>query len=112
MKLYYFETLQPRKVCATAKYLKAPVAYVYVDPLKGELRSPWYLALNPNGKVPTLTDGETSLWEADAIMCALAAGWAQTCGHMMRGRSTSSAGSAGTPSISIAPAARSISSIW
>ena len=73
MKLYYFDTLQPRKVCAVAKYLKAPVEYVYVDPLKGELRSPGYLALNPNGKVPTLTDGERTLWEADAIMCALAA---------------------------------------
>jgi glutathione S-transferase len=73
MKLYYFDTLQPRKVCAAAKYLKAPVEYVYVDLLKGEQRSPGYLALNPNGKVPTLTDGERTLWEADAIMCALAA---------------------------------------
>jgi hypothetical protein len=26
MKLYYFDTLQPRKVCAAAKYLKAPVS--------------------------------------------------------------------------------------
>ena len=73
MKLYYFDTLQPRKVCAAAKYLKAPVEYVYVDLLKGEQRSPGYLELNPNGKVPTLTDGERTLWEADAIMCALAA---------------------------------------
>lgn len=73
MKLYYFDTLQPRKVCAAAKYLKAPEEYVYVDLLKGEQRSPSYLALNPNGKVPTLTDGEKTLSEADAIMCALAA---------------------------------------
>jgi glutathione S-transferase len=73
MKLYYFDTLQPRKVCAAAKYLKVPVEYVYVDLLKGEHRSPSYLALNPNGKVPTLTDGERTLWEADAILCALAA---------------------------------------
>src|SRR6478672_7580990 len=73
MKLYYFDTLQPRKVCAAAKYLQAPVEYVYVDLRKGEQRSPGYLALNPNGKVPTLTDGEATLWEADAIMCALAA---------------------------------------
>jgi glutathione S-transferase len=72
MKLYYFDTLQPRKVCAVAKYLQAPLEYVYVNLLKGEQRSPDYLALNPNGKVPTLTDGERALWEADAIMCALA----------------------------------------
>jgi glutathione S-transferase len=70
MKLYYFDTLQPRKVCAAAKYLEAPVEYVYVDLLKGEQRSPRYLALNPNGKVPTLTDGEKILWEADAIMAS------------------------------------------
>ncbi len=72
MKLYYFDTLAPRKVCAAAKYLNAPAEYVYVDLLKGEHRSPGYLALNPNGKVPTLTDGERTLWEADAIMCDLA----------------------------------------
>jgi glutathione S-transferase len=73
MKLYYFDTLAPRKVCAAAKYLQVPVEYVYVDLTKGEHRSPPYLALNPNGKVPTLVDGERTLWEADAIMCALAA---------------------------------------
>ena len=72
MKLYYFDTLAPRKVCATAKYLKAPVEYAYVDLLSGEQRSPNYLALNPNGKVPTLTDGDRTLWEADAILCHLA----------------------------------------
>jgi glutathione S-transferase len=72
MKLYYFDTLAPRKVCAAAKYLNAPVEYVYVHLLSGEHRSPSYLALNPNGKVPTLTDGDRTLWEADAILCDLA----------------------------------------
>ena len=72
MKLYYFDTLAPRKVCAAAKYLKAPVEYVYVDLLSGGHRSPGYLALNPNGKVPTLTESDRTLWEADAILCRLA----------------------------------------
>ena len=72
MKLFYAETLNPRKACAVAHYLNAPVDYVYVDLAKGEQRRPEFLAINPNGKVPALQDGETRLWEANAIMCYLA----------------------------------------
>lgn len=72
MKLYYSDVLSPRKACAVAKYLDAPVEFVFVDLGKGEHRTPEYLALNPNAKVPTLVDGEQTLWEADAIMCELA----------------------------------------
>ncbi|MET0343107.1 MAG: glutathione S-transferase family protein [Polyangiales bacterium] len=35
-------------------------------------RDPAYLALNPNGKVPTLVDGATTLWESNAINWYLA----------------------------------------
>ncbi|GAB5468723.1 MAG: glutathione S-transferase family protein [Rhodospirillales bacterium] len=31
-----------------------------------------YLALNPNGKVPTLIDGETTIWESNSILRYLA----------------------------------------
>jgi len=72
MKLYWSDVLVPRKACAVAKYLESPVEYAYVDLGRGEQRSADYLALNPNGKVPTLVDDERVLWEADAIMCYLA----------------------------------------
>lgn len=72
MKLYYFETLNPRKACAVARYLSLPVDYVRVDLAKGENRKPDFLAINPNGKVPAFTDGTLNLWEANAIMCHLA----------------------------------------
>ena len=72
MKLYYFETLNPRKACAVARYLGSPVEYVRVDLAKGEHKSPGYLAINPNGKVPALTDGDNKIWEANAIMAYLA----------------------------------------
>jgi glutathione S-transferase len=72
MKLYYAETLNPRKACAVAKYLGSPVEFVRIDLGKGENRTPEYLAINPNGKVPALTDGGTRLWESDAIMVYLA----------------------------------------
>jgi glutathione S-transferase len=72
MKLYYFETLNPRKACAVARYLNSPVDFVRVDLGKGEHKKPEYLAINPNGKVPTLTDGDVKLWESNAIMAYLA----------------------------------------
>jgi glutathione S-transferase len=73
MKLYWSDVLAPRKACAVAKYLQSPLDYVYLDLGRGEHKTAEYLALNPNGKVPTLVDGSRVLWEADAIMCHLAA---------------------------------------
>lgn len=73
MKLYYAETLNPRKACAVAKHLNSPVEFVRVELLKGEHKQPGYLAKNPNGRVPTLEVSENlSIWEADAIMAYLA----------------------------------------
>jgi glutathione S-transferase len=73
MKLYWSDVTSPRKACVVAKYLQSPVEYAYVDLGRGEHKTPAYLALNPNGKVPTLVDGTRVLWESDAIMCHLAA---------------------------------------
>ena len=72
MKLFYMETLNPQKACAVAKYLNSPVEFIRIDLAKDEHKNPAFLAINPNGKVPTLEDGATKLWEADAIMCHLA----------------------------------------
>jgi len=73
MKLYYSDILSARRACAVAKYLRAPVEYIYLDLVKGEQQAPSYLAINPNGKVPTLVDGEKITWEADAVICVLSA---------------------------------------
>lgn len=73
MKLHYAETLNPRKACAVVKYLGSPVEFVRVELLKGEHKTPSYLAKNPNGRVPTLEiNDDLSIWEADAIMAYLA----------------------------------------
>lgn len=72
MKLYYALTPNPRKACAVAKYLGLPVEYLFVDLKKQEHKKPDFLALNPNGKVPVLVDGDLKLWEAMAIMCHFA----------------------------------------
>ena len=38
----------------------------------GKNTEPWYLALNPNGKIPLLTDGAFTLWESNTIVRYLA----------------------------------------
>ena len=38
----------------------------------GDTKKPDYLALNPNGRVPTLVDGDLVLWESMAINLHLA----------------------------------------
>jgi glutathione S-transferase len=48
------------------------VELAVVDLAKGEQRSPAYLKLNPNGRVPTLEDGTFALTESHAIMQYLA----------------------------------------
>ncbi len=43
-----------------------------IDISKGQNRTPEYLKLNPNGKVPTLVDGDVVIWESRAINAYLA----------------------------------------
>ena len=52
--------------CALAE-LQVPQERVKVDLKAGEQRRPEFLALNPNGKVPTLTVDGAPLFEALAI---------------------------------------------
>ena len=70
MKLYYLKTMNSRKPCATAKHLGLPVEYVPLQP--DGLKAPDYLALNPNGKAPSLVDGDLKLWESAAIAAHVA----------------------------------------
>ncbi|UUZ65642.1 glutathione S-transferase family protein [Polaromonas sp. P1-6] len=72
MKLYFSDTLNPRKACAVAKYLNLPVEFVGIDLGKGEHLTPEFRAMNPNAKVPVLVDAGKTLWESNAIMCYLA----------------------------------------
>jgi glutathione S-transferase len=73
MKLYDF-AFSPncRKVRALAYELGTKLEYVSVDLLKGAQRAPAFLAINPNGRVPVLVDGDLVLWESNAILRYLA----------------------------------------
>ena len=73
MKLYTnLFSPNARKVHAVANELGIELETQTLDLRAGEQRTPEYLALNANGKVPTLVDGDTVLWESNAIMCYLA----------------------------------------
>lgn len=61
-----------RRVLTTAAYLGVDVEFVFLDLFSGQNRTPEYLALNPNGTIPTFVDGDVVLYEASAIMIYLA----------------------------------------
>jgi glutathione S-transferase len=71
MKIYWFKAQAPRRVLALAKHLGVDAECIDLDLMAGELKAPAYLALNPNGKAPTLVDGDFVLWESSAIMTYL-----------------------------------------
>jgi glutathione S-transferase len=70
MKLHTFlPSPNSVKVLALIHQLGLDVEFVHIDLTKGERVD---LSINPNGKIPTLEDGEQTLWESQAIMQYLA----------------------------------------
>ncbi len=61
-----------RKVRLLAAELEIPIEKIPLDFQKGDPQKPKYLALNPNGKVPTIDDDGFVLWESIAILKYLA----------------------------------------
>jgi glutathione S-transferase len=60
--------------------LGLPYEYVRLDRAKGEHRAAAYLAINPNGKIPALVDGEERYFESLAILLHLAERYGATRG--------------------------------
>ncbi len=83
MRLYFHPaSYNSRRALVVAHAVGVPVELVLVDLFTGEQRSPAYLALNPNGLVPTLVDGDVVLWESTAVAHYLA----EKAGSVLVGR--------------------------
>ena len=69
MKLYYDPvTVNCRKVVAGFKLMGADFEESKVDYFAGGHKQDDYLAINPNGELPALVDGDMRLWESNAIL--------------------------------------------
>lgn len=73
MRLHVFPASpNAMKVLALAYHLELPFEEVFVNLSAGEQKKPGFLALNPNGRMPVLEDGDFVLWESNAILEYLA----------------------------------------
>jgi GST-like protein len=72
LKLYYHPSPNPLKVALYLEECGVPYELVPVDTRKGEQHAPAFLAINPNGKTPALTDGDIAVSDSNAILLYLA----------------------------------------
>lgn len=70
--LYTAATPNGYKVSVALEEMALPYEVVTVDLAKGEQKTPAYLAINPNGRVPTLVDDSFPIFESGAILIYLA----------------------------------------
>ena len=71
----YLDSGNGYKIRLLLAQLRQPYRYVELDIMRGETRTPQFLAKNPNGRIPMLEfeDGQC-LAESNAILCYLAEG--------------------------------------
>jgi GST-like protein len=72
LKFYFNGSPNPSKVALFLE--EAGIAYdaVPVDTRRGDQFSPAFLAVNPNGKVPAIVDGDVVVFDSNAILLYLA----------------------------------------
>ena len=71
IRFHYNLSPNPMKVALCLEELGLPYQPVPVDVRQGEQFAPAYLALNPNGKVPTIEDGAVTVFDSNAILMHL-----------------------------------------
>ena len=75
--LYYWPTPNGWKISIALEELELPYETILIDILNGAQLEPWFLAINPNGKIPAITDreadgGPATIYESGAILTYLA----------------------------------------
>ncbi len=72
IKFYFSLAPNPMKVALLLEELALPYEPIPVDTRKGEQFDPEFLSVNPNGKVPAIIDGDTTVFDSNAILLYLA----------------------------------------
>lgn len=72
IKFYFNTAPNPTKVALCLEEMSLPYEIVPVDTRKGEQHTPAFLAINPNAKVPAIVDGDTTVFDSNAIVLYLA----------------------------------------
>lgn len=72
LKLYYHPTPNSMKVVVLLEELELPFEVATVDIFKGEQHAPEFRRLNPNAKVPAITDDGVTVFDSHAILLYLA----------------------------------------
>ena len=72
LKFYFNLSPNPSKVALLLEELGLDYDPVPVDPRRGQQFEPAFLAVNPNGKVPAIVDGEVTVFDSNAILLYLA----------------------------------------
>ena len=72
IRFYFNGSPNPTKVALLLEETGLPYEPVAIDTRTGEQFAPDFLAINPNGKVPAITDGDTVVFDSNAILLYLA----------------------------------------
>ncbi|MBI1859056.1 MAG: glutathione S-transferase family protein [Candidatus Melainabacteria bacterium] len=67
----HIESQNGYKVRLALSNLKIAYEFRQMDMMGGEHKKDWFLKLNPHGKIPTIQDGDVSVWESNAILLYL-----------------------------------------
>lgn len=72
LKFYYSAAPNPTKVALFLEEAGLPYEAIPVDTRKGDQHKAEYRAINPNGKVPSIVDGDAVVFDSNAILLYLA----------------------------------------
>src|SRR5687767_6370885 len=73
--LYTAATPNGHKVSIALEELELPYTVHALDLVAGEQKQPWFLEINPNGRIPAIVDranGDFAVFESGAILLYLA----------------------------------------
>ena len=71
IRFYYSLAPNPMKVALFLEEAGLPYEPIPVDTRKGEQHAPAFRAINPNGKVPVIVDGDATVFDSGAILLYL-----------------------------------------